>query len=452
MERKSVLKTPAEFNLISSKASNSNSISKDLKSPSLFAQTDDTDVSNEKFEMKKPSDFTLSFESDTTEEKSIKSRRSGLQVPVKHKLEVPFHNKMKFAEIDETFYKESILKLQEKLKEKDVKIEKMNLDFLKSEQEYKQKIDSLTKRLDETEFQCQMLTTEHSTKDSKYFFEVKSVYEKYISLQQIFELEKAKLSSNIANLKEEVMQAQSENKVLNELLGQSNFKIDILKEELGKINNNYSEIHANFHNKQDHDRKEIENLEIKMNELEATNIDLSEKIEKLQNKIVINAENNANLKSELDEKNLSIGSKDDEIASLLQENDSAFQKIELLEKRNKDLYNELHTEKEHANLMSQNLSKLERDVSTLNRMWDNSKYELAIKTKDLTEFETTCQTLQSSNKQLALRLDALNNMFAIQDKELTQNKVNQSAKLICVWRQKVYQLLVQLKSKEMEEF
>ena len=358
----------------------------------------------------------------------------------------------KLVGFNELFYKENILKLQDNLKEKDVQIEKLNFELLKSEQEHTQSIDLLKKKLNEAEFNRQMLTTEHTTKDSKYFLEVKSVYEKYISLQQKFESEKSNLTSKIVNLEEVVVQAQSENKVLNELLGQSNFKIDILKEELGKINNNYSEIYANFHDKQDNDRNEIKNLEKKFSNLEVVNKDLTHHIEKLQQQIVLNAENTAVLKSELDEKTTLIASKDDEIISLLHQNDSTFQKNKILEKRTKDLFNELDEEKERVKSISQKYANLENEISALNQMFDTSKYELANKTKDLMELETTCQTLQSSNKQFALRVETLNSMFTMQEKELNQNKVNQSAKLICLWRQKVYQLLVQLKSKEIEEF
>ena len=448
MERKSILKTPAEFNL--NKATRIDSPSKDLKSPMNFAQSE-KDVGDEIFPMKKPSDFTLSSESspitDKSKDSSVKLSK-GCQLPESLQL----GQTKKLVGFNELFYKENILKLQDNLKEKDVQIEKLNFELLKSEQEHTQSIDLLKKKLNEAEFNRQMLTTEHTTKDSKYFLEVKSVYEKYISLQQKFESEKSNLTSKIVNLEEVVVQAQSENKVLNELLGQSNFKIDILKEELGKINNNYSEIYANFHDKQDNDRNEIKNLEKKFSDLEVVNKDLTEHIEKLQQQIVLNAENTAVLKSELDEKTTLIASKDDEIISLLHQNDSTFQKNKILEKRTKDLFNELDEEKERVKSISQKYANLENEISALNQMFDTSKYELANKTKDLMELETTCQTLQSSNKQFALRVETLNSMFTMQEKELNQNKVNQSAKLICLWRQKVYQLLVQLKSKEIEEF
>ena len=448
MEKKSILKTPAEFNL--NKSVKNVSIDKDLKSPMNFVQSE-KDIGNKASAMKKPSDFTLATEINPRIDKS-RDLNVNLMKCQKISEKLQHDQPKKSDDFNELFYKENIVKLQEKLKEKDVQIEKLNLEFLKSNQEHKQTIDLLTKKLNEAEFNFQMLTTEHTTKDSKYFLEVKSVYEKYISLQQKFESEKANLSSKIVNLEEDVLQAQSENKVLNELLGQSNFKIDILKEELGKINNNYSEIYATFHDKQSNDKNEIRNLENRVYDLEDTNNELTKQNEKLQQQIVLNTENATSLKSELDEKTSLIASKDDEIISLMQQNDSTFQKNKILEKRIKDLCNELDAEKEHVKLMSQKFANLEKEISTLNQMWDSSKYELANKTKDLMELEKTCQTLQSSNKQFSLRVDTLNNMFAMQEKELNHNKINQSEKLICLWRQKVYQLLVQLKSKEMEEF
>ena len=83
---------------------------------------------------------------------------------------------------------------------------------------------------------------------------------------------------------------------------------------------------------------------------------------------------------------------------------------------------------------------------------ENFQYELASKSKDCGDLEKTCTALQLTNKQLNIRLDTVSEMLTLQEKSLNHSKTKQTENLLDLWRQKVYQLLVLLKSKEIEEF
>lgn len=454
---KFVLKTPAEFNLIPLN-NTTTTVNSNLKSPSNFSKVESVKESLSKQEMKKPSDFTISNKPNIKEMQSkpqqvVKLENSALDFPVRKTSFVKSFETEKFvSRFDEESYKESISALREELDVKDSKLKRLNLDLLKSEQEYKSKLNNMTKKLDEAEFQCQILAAEHSSKDSKYFDEVKSVYEKYITLQQQVDSEKSNLASKIHCLEEELSHFRAENRVLNELLGQSNFKIDVLKEELSKIHGNHSETLVNLHKKQDEDETKIIHLEKEIGEINSTKAKLLEQIEDLGSKLLGKEKLTSELKSEIDENAMVVASKEGEIAKLQKKIKVISKEYKDLEGKTKDLHNKLEIETECKQLASLENLKLENEVHKLNQLSDNSSYELAIKAKHLMELETTCQSLQSSNKQLTLRLDALNNMFSMQEKEIGTSKTNHSTKLICLWRQKVYQLLVQLKSKELEEF
>ena len=86
---------------------------------------------------------------------------------------------------------------------------------------------------------------------------------------------------------------------------------------------------------------------------------------------------------------------------------------------------------------------------------DNLKVKLRLLENENMQFRDTCQSLESAVELLNVRLLSLNNIIKIQEAELSKDGIHiveeKSVKMLSKWRDKVYSLLVQLKSHEILE-
>ncbi len=85
------------------------------------------------------------------------------------------------------------------------------------------------------------------------------------------------------------------------------------------------------------------------------------------------------------------------------------------------------------------------------------KYESQMKhmSKENTDLKETCKSLQLTNELLNVRLISLNNVVKIQETEISKDGIlsagDKTAGLLNKWRDKVYALLVQLKTQQILE-
>ena len=113
---------------------------------------------------------------------------------------------------------------------------------------------------------------------------------------------------------------------------------------------------------------------------------------------------------------------------------------------------------------SKELEKLKSELKDLHcyvaeKELESSSESLKIKTKLLEDenlqLRGTCQSLESAVELLNVRLLSLNNIIKIQETELSKDGIHitggKSEKMISAWRDKVYSLLVQLKSHQILE-
>ena len=449
------LKTPAEFN---SKVKKGDLL---LRSPTSLTSPSSLGLDkirrNEKQAnsiMKKPSDFTV----NPLVSKKLDSKR----VSNKHGQEPLSPEKREFSEnlllrnqlshADEQFYKESIRKLQKSMADKDLELkildEKWEAKFIAKEQE----VADLTKKLNEADMHCRMLSSEHNTKDSKYFLEVKSVYEKYINLQQQFDCEKNKLLSKIDQIECQNATLETENKVLKDALRDGELNVTSLNSLISEMKNSQILILQEQEKEKGEYYQKIESLNVVNGELTKKCHTLKDDIENLAKDISTKEQMIEEISSEYQTQKSIVSTKESEISSLMQENIDACNEKKRLEKKLGDICDELHCLKEkHHNEMT-NYSYTQNELTKVKNILDETKFELVSKTKDIFELEKTCNALQCSNRQLNLQSEALSEMLKLQDNVLNASKTNQIGNVLVLWRQKVYQLLVLLKSKEIDEF
>ena len=86
---------------------------------------------------------------------------------------------------------------------------------------------------------------------------------------------------------------------------------------------------------------------------------------------------------------------------------------------------------------------------------NNLRVKLKLLENENMQFRETCQSLESAVELLNVRLLSLNNIIKIQETELSKDGIHiveeKSVKMLSKWRDKVYSLLVQLKSHEILE-
>ncbi|XP_066925348.1 putative leucine-rich repeat-containing protein DDB_G0290503 [Clytia hemisphaerica] len=449
------LKTPAEFN---GKASEDSVL---LKNPTNFtsklnlgldkrAKIENQDISR----MKKPSDFTVN---PLLSKQSISKKVLNKQVvepPALEKREVSKNSILskQLSHVDEQFYKESIRKLQKSITDKD-------LDWKLSEEKWKtklkakeQEVADLTNKLDETKMHCQMLSSEHNNKDSKYFLEVKSVYEKYINLQQQFDSEKNKLLSKIDQLECQKAALKSENNFLKDAIKDGELKVTFLNNQVSEIQNSKVSIAQEQEKEKDEYLQMIEHLNVENGELKKRCNSLKDDNTKFSNEIITKEHLIKEMSLELKAQKSLLSTKGSEISSLMQENLDVCNEKKMLEEKHGDICNELHCLKEKYHNEMTEYGYTQNELTKMKNILDETKFELVAKTKDIFELEKTCNTLQCSNKQLNLQSEALSELLKLQDNVLSLSKTNKIGNAVVLWRQKVYQLLVLLKSKEMDEF
>lgn len=95
------------------------------------------------------------------------------------------------------------------------------------------------------------------------------------------------------------------------------------------------------------------------------------------------------------------------------------------------------------------------DEKELESSSQSLKSNLKLLENENMQLKETCQSLESAVELLNVRLLSMNNIIKIQETELSRDGVHHvgeaSAKMLSKWRDRVYALLVQLKSHEISE-
>jgi len=440
------LKTPSEFNAPKEEKKLV------LKAPSLFHNADVHKCQSKKsnFEvMKKPSDFfTFSpkKKSDLGIDDSTKEERNTSVHLVKSSDSVKDNLKAKFCE---QHCEEKLRKLETLLEDKELHFKQNQHERESIFKKYQHNIQQLEKRLQESEERCQLLLAEHNGKDSKHFSEVKSVYEKYIHLQNQYEHEKNVLSTKILGLEKKLGQAKSDNLNLNKILDQT--RSDLLSSQTNlstTINENKINV-LRYQDQEEQLLKELKSTRISKDELVVHHNKLMNENENLKTELLEKVAHFDRFEQVVKAQEKDIVDKDEEIMSFIAE--SVNLKKNLVENENA-LKSQFLIEKERNVNLSCEIESLTQKLMDAAKISENCQYELASKLKDCGDLEKTCIALQLTNKQLNIRLDTVSEMLTLQEKSLNHSKINQRENLLDLWRQKVYQLLVLLKSKEIEEF
>ena len=442
---KNNLKTPSEFNVSKGEKKFV------LKAPSLFHNTDlekHQNKSNSQV-MKKPSDFsTFSPKKKvdlTTDESTNEERKSKVQL-LQSSDTIADNLKKKLCEQH----------CEEKIKNLEALLEKKELQYKQKYEEneniftkYQQDIQELEKRLQKSEERCQLLLAEYNGKESKHFSEVKSVYEKYIHLQHQYDHDKNMLTTKISGLENSLEQLKSESLNLNANLNQTRSDLLTSQTELSETRNEHKLTILRNKDQEQELLNELKLTRTAKEELITHHSKLMDQNENLKTTLNENVAQLNKLEQVVKVQEKDIIEKDEEIMSFIAE--SVNLKKNVVENEN-ILKSQLVVENEkNGNLLCE-VECLTQKLMDAVKASENFQYELASKSKDCGDLEKTCTALQLTNKQLNIRLDTVSEMLTLQEKSLNHSKTKQTENLLDLWRQKVYQLLVLLKSKEIEEF
>ncbi len=112
--------------------------------------------------------------------------------------------------------------------------------------------------------------------------------------------------------------------------------------------------------------------------------------------------------------------------------------------------NQLKNAQEEIEKLHAHISEMSNDKSI--KKFENQLDKLREEKLQLSE---TCKSLESANELLNIRLISLNNVIKIQEAEISKDGIafagEKTASLLNKWRDKVYALLVQLKSQQIME-
>lgn len=312
---------------------------------------------------------------------------------------------------------------------------------------------NLTKQLEEIQRQNQILSGKLKNIEQCQLSDVKNVVDRFLTQSQ-FENEKESLNTKIQKLEEKVAELEASKEGLL-------IDIDNKDERYEK---------AMVRNKEE--RYSYEECMDKLNVRISDMIDENERIRDEKEDLLLKYENSVktmeNMKKEVETKSRTVDDLNKKLSEELNKstdlNDSLGKQRETFEAALKNVERMLKEEVAiNANLDRQlreqdvHVKDLECKVTTMNQdfnyngeMIKTLKNNLETQSKENSQLQQLCQTLKSSNESLNVHLTSMNEVLRMQEPYTGILSGEQTAKMLQMWREKVYSLLVLLKMKELK--
>lgn len=444
----------------------------DLKSPSTFCMKE----SDKKHHVVTPSDFV------NNKKKSIKDVLVEQYVPPgqyskpAHKMASEISPKITAPEYhlpfsqNKEFFKEKYLQLEIKYTNDEKKVEQLNMKlqeqynvFVNEKLELQNKYDKLIaehcQKIENLEVKNRSLDNNLQKVERNHFNEIKIVYDKYIAFQTQFDEEKRFLVNKIKTLEQQFSDCSDQKSVVKSEVDKMQVKI----KETSEINS--AEI-SNLENIIKKLNLELDNTNQKLKLSDTEKMECSTDLEKIKLSIQELEKELQVEKSLTKDYNSKIEQKDEEILQMLEEikqNKELFQlKMEnigrkLEEERNqKALFEaDLNEKNMLVTQLENKLAQASKCIKDLNKNIEKqniTEKQMKLQREEIEMLQYTCRTLQSTNELLNVRLSSVNDMLKLQDVSskgvLSGEKYD---KLLKMWREKVYSLLVLLKTYELKE-
>ena len=281
--------------------------------------------------------------------------------------------------------------------------------------------------------------------ERKHFQEIKSIYEKYIALQNDRDNEKRDFERKI--LKYEETFREKDNKIHNQqcLLAEKDLKIKLNENCISKLQLEYMALDEELKNVNVSHEKEIL---LKSTEKETQILENKNQIELLQTELAQKTELLKNMGEKIMEEEKSLEK------LKIKQNEVIDKKVsELTEELNKHVtFNEiletdLKTKAAKIFDLEKQIAeyKMEKSSSTLvAEKFQSLVNDNLVQHQEINQLKQTCKLLQSTNELLNVQLNALNEILRLQEENMTSVGSSEN-KILNLWRNKVYSLLVQLK-------
>ncbi|XP_065660582.1 mRNA export factor GLE1 [Hydra vulgaris] len=284
------------------------------------------------------------------------------------------------------------------------------------------------------EINCLQKNIEKMERD--HFQEIKSMYEKYIVLQNDKDNEKKDFEKKVLKLEQLLCEK-------NETIHTQQCLVIQQEENMSKLQSKNMSLDEKLKSVIESHNQEILLLAKEKDKIITEIFQNKNEIQLLRNELATTKEDFNNTEKKIIEK--------DEILENLNKchNDSMDKKNSELSKereQTKCLKTELKTKVEIIFDLEKQLTECKLEIDSLKSAdkTQSLKNEIFLRNQEINQLQQTCKVLQSTNELLNVRLNALNEVLRLQEVNMTGAGSSED-KILNLWRNKVYSLLVQLK-------
>ena len=328
-------------------------------------------------------------------------------------------------------------------------------EWNKISERFKIKESTLARQIYEIKSENELLQDKVKHMDRDHFTEMKNVYDKYIVLQSQCEDEKSKLNKRLSELELKLSDIKIDKSNLLKALEQAKNKLKtnaevamesqcLNKETIEKLYVQISDMKeeiVRLHLEKKDSSVKLESFATNVSSLNKSLHEKNSVLEDLNNCLLKYKNNAEGISNDIESKKIALELLEKQVRDEINKNLQLECIIKEKEKEIKNVENDLNQMKYQVNNMSVDI---EKSITLEN--------QLKFQEQEMQQLQNTCKTLQSVNEFLNVRLSSVNEVLRLQ--ELTNKEVltgNKSDKLVQVWREKVYSLLVLLKTQEFKD-
>lgn len=369
-----------------------------------------------------------------------------------------FNNFDSFPNVKDTVSKQEYKKLENMYNDSRSKLDVLEMRFaetMKSSQVDKDNNhEKLMKQIEAFKFQNEFLCEKLKKLEQEHG--VNDAVNRYLSQNQ-FESEKVAFNNHILKLERNLFEKSKENEDLSKSIEAKDQRYEkamlrnneerySYKECIVKLNARISDIMDENEKLRGEKEDALMKLEDSLKNAGGTSMIIKEK-DKYIDDLSVRYDNELNNSADLNRK----------IDVQKETYESALVNVEKMLKEevvcNSNSQNEIKDYKNKVRLLENKLDEMNaflKDLQSDNEQIKVLKNHMDMKCEEIIQLQGTCRSLQSTNETLNIRINSLSEMLDLQEPYKKGFLKGDKEKLLQMWREKVYSLLVLLKSKEMK--